>query len=103
MRATCAHCGDAVDLLPNPKIVGTVVDETGAITEGRMAWSAPAWAELLGGDEADEAVTLGGLASGGEEMLRDVQEKMSFSRVMLLFGWAPETRRLVVLGVREGW
>lgn len=76
--------------------VGTIVDETGSISHGKLIWSPEAWEQLLGRTPEE-------LASSRTDLLRYLEKRMSFLRVTLVFGWAGEHisgGRLMVLGVK---
>lgn len=83
-------------LRPNPKIVGTLVDETGSIAAGKLTWSQTGWEQLLG-RTAEE------FANGSPELLRYMEKRLQWLRLTLVVGWPGEemgTGRLCVLGVK---
>ncbi|KAI9717432.1 MAG: hypothetical protein M1828_007194 [Chrysothrix sp. TS-e1954] len=95
--AACKQCERTVTLRLNPRIVGTLIDETGAVAQGKLIWTDKAWTELLGRD-ADALVRESG------ELRRALERRICCGRVCLVFGWAGEEvtgERLCVLGVRE--
>ena len=82
----------------NPKVLGTVIDETGSIPSGKLILSADAWTDFLGRSEEQ----LSDLSLDG---LKYLERRMSGLRVSLAFGWAggegsKVAERLCVLGVR---
>lgn len=83
-------------LRPNPKIIGTLIDETGSIASGKLIWSDTAWEQLLG-RTAEE------LANSSPELLRYMEKRLQWLRVTLVVGWPGEelgAGRLCVLGVK---
>ncbi|GAB7323825.1 hypothetical protein MBLNU13_g07267t3 [Cladosporium sp. NU13] len=99
LEATCKGCDKKVELRPNPRILGQVIDETASVASGRLLLSAKAWHELLG--------------HPAEEILRFSQEKLAyiaghllFSRLILQFGWTGDESkaggRVCVMGVMAG-
>ncbi|KAF7883711.1 uncharacterized protein EAF02_005631 [Botrytis sinoallii] len=44
----CPHCSKRLQLIMNPKVITTLVDETGMINGEKLVWSEKAWKELLG-------------------------------------------------------
>jgi hypothetical protein len=60
-----------------------LVDETGCTSSGRLVLSDHAWTTLLG--RAPETIAL--LAC---DDLRDIEQSILFTRLVLLFGWAAE-------------
>ncbi|KAK1983259.1 hypothetical protein LZ30DRAFT_748764 [Colletotrichum cereale] len=45
--ATCKNCMKQQDLVLNARVMGTLADETGCITQGKLVWSEQAWGELF--------------------------------------------------------
>ncbi|KAH6665918.1 hypothetical protein F5X68DRAFT_250020 [Plectosphaerella plurivora] len=45
--ATCKHCQIRRELYINPRIIGTMVDETGCLEKSKTVWNDQAWMELL--------------------------------------------------------
>lgn len=98
---TCPHC-DAQDvpLRLNPRILGTVVDETGSVATGKLVLAEEAWGELLGRGVAE-------VVGAEMEVLRALEERLGWVRVTLVVGWvggAGEEEegvgRVCVVGVR---
>ncbi|KAF2666878.1 hypothetical protein BT63DRAFT_441918 [Microthyrium microscopicum] len=79
----CKHCDKEVPLRVNPRILGTVMDETGCSATGKMILSHQAWEHLLGRSAAE-------LASASSELIEYLEQRLLFLRVTLLFGWAVE-------------
>lgn len=95
-RAACKHCRAEADFTLNPRIIGSLADETGCLSSGKLVWSDRAWSELFLGDSQDPWTELTGL---GMEELRTVEEQLLYARVTLTFGWARTVGRLCILGV----
>ncbi|KAI0838702.1 hypothetical protein F5Y06DRAFT_303622 [Hypoxylon sp. FL0890] len=109
--ATCKNCETKQDLVLNPRVIGSVVDESGTITGSKLVWRNDAWTELLFGSTAGELQ--GGDDSGtdlieqswedvtvlGTDVVRDIEELLLYSRITLTFGWASKLQRLCILGV----
>ncbi|KAF7953327.1 hypothetical protein EAE96_006538 [Botrytis aclada] len=103
----CPHCSKALQLIMNPKIISTLIDETGMINGGKLVWSEKAWKELLGrGTEQ--------LCQMGIEEVKMLECRMVGLRISLCFGWVGEDGggggggggesvggRLCILGVRS--
>lgn len=88
----CTHCLSALCARPNPRLIGTLIDESGAVSGGKLLWTDEAWEQLLG-RKVGEMGHLGG------EGWREVEQRLLFLRVWLLVGWWSEGARLVVLRV----
>lgn len=97
VAAACRGCDGAVALRLNPRIVGQVVDETGAVGAGKLLLSDRAWRDLLG-REVGEVLRM------GFEEVKHLTDRLLFCRVTLLFGWTGDKTvaggRVCVLGVR---
>jgi len=108
--AACKSCGVERRLGLNPRIMGTLADETGSIAPGKLIWSDKAWVQLLleqvgTGDKGfrrktsdyhEASAVLTALDSGS---LRDFEDRLIYSRVTLTFGWARVVGRLCILEV----
>lgn len=70
------------------------MDETGAITSGKLIWSDEAWEQLLGRNAEGLAA-----ASSSAQLLRYLENRLLFLRLALLFGWSGDVGKIVVLGV----
>ncbi|MCJ1398080.1 hypothetical protein MMC11_001277 [Xylographa trunciseda] len=90
--ATCKQCDNDIPLRLNPRVIGTLLDETGSIAAGKLIWSDHAWELLLGR-------TVEQLVGSSTPALKYLEHRMLFLRTTLLFGWSAEVGRLVVLGV----
>jgi len=90
--AICKQCNTAVNLHPNPKIVGPVVDETGRIASGQIVWSELAWEQLFG-RTIDEVVT------SNMETLRAMEQSLLYRRLTLVFGWSEQVGKIAVARV----
>ncbi|KAI5860239.1 hypothetical protein GGS23DRAFT_606989 [Durotheca rogersii] len=109
--STCRNCGSQRNLALNPRILGSVIDESGMIAAGKLVWHDDAWTQLFFGNTTSEASVEDGfdadlieqswedLTALDTNSLRDVEEQLLYSRVMLTFGWSSELERLCVLGV----
>jgi hypothetical protein len=91
--AKCKNCDKEVELQLNPKIVGTLVDETGSISAGKLLWSTQAWEELFGRPVEE-------LVAGDIRIMKLMEQRMVYTRVHLVFGWAEEVGKLAILAVR---
>ena len=74
--------------------VGLLVDETGAITSGKLIWSDEAWEQLLGRN-AEELVA----ATGNVQLLKYLENRLLFLKLAVMFGWSEEVGKIVVLRV----
>ena len=72
--------------------VGRLIDETGAITGGKLVWSDDAWEQLLGRDTE-------GLASSSLALLKYLENRLLFLRLAIMFGWSEDVGKLCVLRV----
>ncbi|KAI9872923.1 MAG: hypothetical protein M1830_001057, partial [Pleopsidium flavum] len=90
----CKQCESVVALSINPRLVGSLYDETGRISCGKMIWSTEAWEHLLG-RTAEE------LVSCNEDSLSHLENRMLFLRVTLLFGWSEQVEKLAVCQVMK--
>jgi hypothetical protein len=93
LMTPCPHCSKTLPLLLNPKIIGTLLDETGCIAAGKLVWSDRAWEQLLG-RPVDEVLRM------SSDEIRWLQQRMMFLRMHLVFGWEESVGRLAVLGMR---
>lgn len=103
-------------LVLNARVMGTLADETGCITQGKLVWNAQAWGELFfpaveptppnpvlaTADVAKTSastLTRRDLATMETSELRILEEQILYARLTLTFGWSPFVKRLCVLGV----
>ena len=91
--AKCKNCDSIVPLRINPRLVGTLTDETGSILPGKLLWSDEAWQQLLGR-------TTEQLAAASSQVLKYLEHRLLFLRVHLMFGWSEEAGKLSVLRVQ---
>lgn len=100
--APCLTCGAVQNLSINPAVIGSLLDETGALEAEKLQWTPKAWRELLG--EAGAMGILGAEKEAGETRdingVKELQERITGLRFSFLMGWAGEVGRLCVLGVR---
>ena len=82
-----------VGLPINPRLVGTLVDETGSIGSGKLVWSTEAWEQLLG----RSAETL---VASSITVLKYMEQRLAYLRLSLLFGWSEDVGKLAVCQVR---
>lgn len=68
------------------------MDETGAISCGKLIWSDEAWDQLLGRDT-------NGLVTAKPELLKYLENRLLFLKFTVLFGWSADVGKLVVLKV----
>ncbi|KAF7914941.1 hypothetical protein BELL_0327g00060 [Botrytis elliptica] len=96
----CPHCSKLLQLIMNPKVIATLIDETGMISGGKLVWSEKAWKELLGRGTEE-------LCQMGVEEVKMLECRMVGLRFSLCFGWVGDAGgervggRLCVLGVRS--
>jgi len=67
-------------LRPNPKLVGSIIDETGTLACGKLVWSDRAWEQLLGRTAVE-------LSTSSSELLKYLERRMMGLRVTLVVGW----------------
>ena len=68
------------------------MDESGAITCGKLIWSDEAWEQLLGRDAK-------GLADSSVELLKYLENRLLFLKLAVMFGWSEEVGKLCILRV----
>ncbi|KAI1778396.1 hypothetical protein F4818DRAFT_456249 [Hypoxylon cercidicola] len=107
----CKNCQSQRDLILNPRIIGSIVDESGMIAGCKLVWHNEAWTQLFFGGIATEA-----LAEDDQEVnlveqswedltlldtnsIRSIEEQLLYSRVTLTFGWSSKLERVCILGV----
>lgn len=97
LTATCKGCDKEVELRLNPRILGQVIDETGAIACGKLLFSDDAWRDLLGRGPDD-------LLKLGYDEIKYLSDRLLFCRITAMFGWTGDESkaggRICVLGVR---
>ena len=74
--------------------VGLLIDETGAITSGKLIWSDEAWEQLLGRNAEELAA-----ATGNVELLKYLENRLLFLKLAVMFGWSEEVGKIVVLRI----
>lgn len=94
LQTRCRSCHADVDLYLNPKIMGSLVDETGCLGAGTLLWRRGAWEQLLGRSVEK-------LADMGDGEMKALEQRLLFMRFTLVFGWAEEVARVAVLAVLE--
>jgi len=90
--AKCRNCDKEVKLQLNPKVIGTLIDETGSISPGELLWSAEAWQQLFGRPVEE-------LVAQDIHMMKLMEQRMVYVRIHVKFGWAEEVGKLVILAV----
>lgn len=80
LSTKCKGCEKEIPLRLNPRILGQIIDETAAISTGKLLFSDRAWKDLLGRDAAD-------LLKLGLEGMKHLSDRLLFCRVSLMFGW----------------
>lgn len=88
----CPHCTRALELKLNPAVVGSLIDETGAIGQGKLIWSEKAWKELFGRD-VDTLVAM------KPKELGWIESQLLGLRLNMRFGWDEGVGRLCVLSL----
>ncbi|KAF4633664.1 hypothetical protein G7Y89_g4452 [Cudoniella acicularis] len=91
LTTPCRNCDKPLKLTLNPKIIGTLLDETGCVAPGKLLWNQRAWEQLF--NRTTKEIT---------EMTSDeaklYEMRMLFLRVHLVVGWEGGVGRLAVLG-----
>nr|OQO19492.1 hypothetical protein B0A51_11538 [Rachicladosporium sp. CCFEE 5018] len=99
LAANCKGCDKSVNLRLNPKLLGQVIDETAAVSGGKLLLSDQAWTELLGRIPAQ-------LLQMSCEQIKYLADRILFGRLTLAFGWTSDESkaggRICVMGVRSG-
>ncbi|KAL6715433.1 hypothetical protein ACLMJK_006394 [Lecanora helva] len=90
----CKQCEKDVILRINPRLIGLLIDETGAIACSKLIWSDEAWEQLLGRNAEELAVT-----TSNTNLLKYLDHRLLFLRLAILFGWSHEVGKLVILRV----
>ncbi|KAI0179205.1 hypothetical protein GGR52DRAFT_588955 [Hypoxylon sp. FL1284] len=107
----CRNCQSRRDLVLNPRIIGSLVDESGMIAGRKLVWNDDAWTQLFFSSvpnravpEEDEEVDL--VEQSWEDLtvldvngIKDTEEQLLYSRVTLTFGWSTKLERICILGV----
>ena len=70
------------------------MDETGAITSGKLIWSDEAWEQLLGRNAQELAA-----ATGNVQLLKYLENRLLFLKLAVMFGWSEEVGKIVVLRI----
>ncbi|KAH9892363.1 hypothetical protein F4778DRAFT_772781 [Xylariomycetidae sp. FL2044] len=111
--SVCRNCGAQRELSLNPRILGAMIDESGSMSSAKLVWNDDAWTQLLvgsfndeinvGGDGEVDLVEQGwaGITILDNNALRDIEEQLLYSRVILTFGWSSALDRLCILGVES--
>ncbi|KAI1806829.1 hypothetical protein F4811DRAFT_104753 [Daldinia bambusicola] len=109
--AICKNCDTQRNLSPNPRIIGSVVDESGMIMAGKLVWHNDAWTQLFFGGKSSETLIANDsqtdfVGQSWEDLtilstaaLRDIEEGLLYTRITLTFGWSSQLERLCIIGV----
>ena len=68
------------------------MDESGAITSGKLIWSDEAWEQLLGRNAE-------GLAGSSVRLLKYLEHRLLFLKLAAMFGWSEDVGKLCILRV----
>ena len=68
------------------------MDESGAITSGKLIWSNEAWEQLLGRNAK-------GLADSSVKLLKYLENRLLFLKLAVMFGWSEDVGKLCILRV----
>lgn len=68
------------------------MDESGAITCGKLIWSDEAWEQLLGRNAE-------GLAGSSVRLLKYLENRLLFLKLAVMFGWSEDVGKLCILRV----
>ena len=91
-QTPCKNCDKPLTLSLNPRILGTLLDETGSLSSSKLLWSPRAWTQLFGRTVEEIARMTG-------EEVRLFEQRVLWMRCHLVVGWSGEVGRLGVLGV----
>ncbi|KAI1005191.1 hypothetical protein K3495_g3024 [Podosphaera aphanis] len=97
--SSCLTCGKPTLLMPNARLIGALLDETGCIDGGSLLWSPHAWEKIFGREVDD-------IASYSFDEICELEQRLSFLRLHLCVGWKGSSLfdgsigRLYVLGVK---
>ncbi|KAF2742069.1 hypothetical protein M011DRAFT_413337 [Sporormia fimetaria CBS 119925] len=83
VQAKCETCQKQVLLRINPKIINSILDETGEISSGKLIFSDAAWQQLLGRTPEQ-------LVQEKSDVLEFMEQRMLFLRITLGFAWCLE-------------
>ena len=93
LEIPCKNCSMSLKLYLNPRVIGTLTDESGCIAPGKLLWSERAWEQLLGR-------TVKEVTEMTNEEMKWIEQRMIFVRMHLVFGWEEGVGRLAILGMR---
>ncbi|KAJ5054049.1 uncharacterized protein L3040_000334 [Drepanopeziza brunnea f. sp. 'multigermtubi'] len=79
--APCQNCAKPTPLALNPRLLGTLLDETGALVGGKLLWSERAWEQLFGR-------SVGEVCAMSAEECRLFEQRALWMRLHLVVGWA---------------
>lgn len=68
------------------------MDESGAISCGKLIWSDDAWEQLLGRNAE-------GLAGSSLKLLKYLENRLLFLKLAVMFGWSEDVGKLCILRV----
>ncbi|KAJ4290447.1 hypothetical protein N0V90_010663 [Kalmusia sp. IMI 367209] len=96
VKAKCTRCDKEAMLRINPRILGSIIDETGQIGTGKLIFADAAWEQLLGRSAQQ-------LVAAPLDVMRYLEQRLLFLRLTLGFGihlGTEEIGRLVVWCVK---
>ncbi|TRX97170.1 hypothetical protein FHL15_001964 [Xylaria flabelliformis] len=107
--AICKNCDTQRNLSLNPRILGSFLDESGMIAGSKLIWNDTAWTQFLFGSANEDILAIQeqentvekswkDIAALGTNSLKDLEERLLYSRVTLTFGWSIILGRLCILG-----
>lgn len=75
--------------MANDAQLGTITDETGCINGGNLFVSDKAWRSLFGRPVEE-------LLNTDFDSLQEIEHRMLFTRITILFGWSSEIGKLAI-------
>lgn len=93
LTATCKQCEKPISLAINPRLIGTLIDETGAIGSGKLIWRPQAMEQLLGRTAME-------LSMSSPALLKYLEQRLLFLRLSVLFGWSEQVGKLAACQVQ---
>ena len=94
--AICKNCDMRRNLSPNPRIIGSMIDESGMIMAGKLVWHDDAWTQLFFGSKSSETPienaseadlveqSWENLTVFDTAVLRDLEEQLLYTGVQLI-------------------
>ncbi|KAI1501417.1 hypothetical protein F5X99DRAFT_409007 [Biscogniauxia marginata] len=109
--AVCKNCRIQRELSLNPRIIGSMIDESGTMARSKLVWNYDAWTRLFFPSMPEEGSSYKegmhnlieqsweDITSLDTNSLRDMEGQLLYSRVTLTFGWSSGLGRICILGV----